>query len=221
VFRAECLRYEAQIKAIDIVPRGRANATRLAHADGYVDDLLCHNSRFRAAPRPRLVVILRRKLRRGLLRGLLRSGEASFFFSSAGSILLTSVVPMQRRKIGVIVRAATTLALLASGASADAADVAICSLVAKPSNFDRQAVTFQGIATAVKKTTSRRGNDYTLFKLQGPGDCGTVDVFMWGHPKLSNGDHVRVEGVFESVHHQDRSVFYNQVEATKVLPVPK
>jgi hypothetical protein len=27
LFRAECLRYEAQIKAIDIVPRGRANAT--------------------------------------------------------------------------------------------------------------------------------------------------------------------------------------------------
>jgi hypothetical protein len=111
--------------------------------------------------------------------------------------------------------------LLTSIASADAAEVAICSLVAKPSNFDRQPVTFQGTATAVKKTTSRRGNDYTLFKLQGPGDCGTVDVFMWGHPKLSNGDHVRVEGVFESVHHQDRSVFYNQVEATKVVPVPK
>ena len=90
---------------------------------------------------------------------------------------------------------AATLALLASIASADAAEVAICSLVAKPSNFDRQPVTFQGIATAVKKTTSRRGNDYTLFKLQGPGDCGTVDVFMWGHPKLSNGGHVRVEGV--------------------------
>ena len=127
---------------------------------------------------------------------------------------------MQRRKIGVIGRAAT-LALLASIASADGAEVAICSLVAKPSNFDHQPVTFQGTATAVKKTTSRRGNDYTLFKLQGPGGCGTVDVFMWGHPKLSNGDHVRVEGVFESVHHQDRSVFYNQVEATKVVPVPK
>jgi hypothetical protein len=33
LFGAERLRYEAQIKAIDIVPRGRANATRLAHAD--------------------------------------------------------------------------------------------------------------------------------------------------------------------------------------------
>jgi hypothetical protein len=94
-----------------------------------------------------------------------------------------SVLPMRRRKIGVIGRVAT-LALLASGAGADAAEVAICSLVTKPANFDRQAVTFQGTATAVKKTTSRRGNDYTLFKLQGPRDCGTVDVFMWGPPQI-------------------------------------
>ena len=78
LLRAERWRYEAQIKAIHILPRGRANATRLAHADGYVDDLLCQDSRFRAAPRLRLVVILRQKLRRGLLRGLLRSGETSF-----------------------------------------------------------------------------------------------------------------------------------------------
>jgi hypothetical protein len=116
---------------------------------------------------------------------------------------------------------AATLALLASGARADAADVAICSLVAKPSNFDRQAITFQGVATGVKKKTSRRGNGYTLFKLQGTGSCGSIDVFIWGHPKLSDGDHVRVEGVFETVHHQDQLVFYNQVEATKIVPAPK
>ncbi len=127
---------------------------------------------------------------------------------------------MQRRNVGVVGQVAT-LALLASVAGTDAADVAICSLVTKPSNFDRQAITFQGTATAVKRKNSRRGNDYTLFKLQGPGGCGTVDVFIWGHPKLSDGDHVRVEGVFETVHHQDQFVFYNQVEATKVVPAPK
>jgi hypothetical protein len=82
--------------------------------------------------------------------------------------------------------------LLASGARADAADVAICSLVAKPSNFDRQAITFQGVATGVKKETSRRGNGYALFKLQGTERCGSIDVFIWGHPKLSDGDHVRL-----------------------------
>ena len=47
------------------------------------------------------------------------------------------------------------------------------------------------------------------------------NIFMWGHPKLGNGDHVRVEGVFETIHHQDRSIFYNQVEATKVIPLPR
>ena len=127
---------------------------------------------------------------------------------------------MHLTKTGLIGQAAI-LALLASGASADAADVAICSLVAKPSNFDRQAITFQGTVRDVKKKTSRRGNDYTLFKLQGPGGCGNVDVFIWGHPKLSDGDHVRVEGIFETVHHQDQLVFYNQVEATKIFPAPK
>jgi hypothetical protein len=121
-------------------------------------------------------------------------------------------------RLGLIGQAAA-LALL--GAGAEAADVAICSVVAKPSNFDRQAITFQGVTTGVKKKTSRRGNDYTLFKLQGAGGCGTIDVFIWGHPKLGDGDHVRVEGVFETVHHQDQFVFYNQVEATKVAPAPK
>src|SRR5580704_15562345 len=111
LLRAECCRYDARIKAIDTLPRGRANATRLAHADGYVDDLLCYDSPFRAAPRRRLVVILRRKLRRGLLRVLLRSGK-DFVSSSADTIFLMSVLPMRRRKIGVIGRA-VTLALLA------------------------------------------------------------------------------------------------------------
>jgi hypothetical protein len=125
---------------------------------------------------------------------------------------------MQRGNIGLI-RGAATLALLASAAVPNAAEVGVCSLVAKPTNFDRQAVTLQGTATAVKETTSRQGNNYTLFKLQDPGGCGGVNVFTWGHPKLNNGNHVRVEGVFETVHHQDRSIFYNQVEATKITPV--
>ena len=79
LLRAECWRYEAQIKPIYILSRGRANATRLAHADGYVDDLLCHDSRFRAAPRRRPVVILREKLRRGRCEGYCGQGRLPFF----------------------------------------------------------------------------------------------------------------------------------------------
>ena len=69
--------------------------------------------------------------------------------------------------IGLIAGAATP-ALLGSAAIPIAAEVGLCSLVAKPANFDRQAVTLQGAATAVKKTTSRQGNNYTLFQTRGP-----------------------------------------------------
>ena len=89
---------------------------------------------------------------------------------------------MQRTKLGVLGQAAALALLLPSVARADAAEVAICSLVAKPSTFDRQTITLQGTATAVKKKNSRRGNDYTLFKLQGAGGCGSIDVFIWGIP---------------------------------------
>jgi len=116
---------------------------------------------------------------------------------------------------------AITFALLTSVATSNAAEVGVCSIVAKPANFDHQTVTLQGTASALRETTSRRGNDYTTFKLQDPSGCGGVNIFTWGHPTLSNGDHVSVEGVFQTEHHQGRYTFYNEVEATKVTSLPR
>jgi hypothetical protein len=79
----------------------------------------------------------------------------------------------------------------------------------------------QGTAVGVKETTSHRGNDYTTFKLQDPSGCGAVNIFAWGHPALKNGDQVRVDGVFETEHHQGRYTFHNEAEATKVTSVPR
>jgi hypothetical protein len=110
-------------------------------------------------------------------------------------------------------------ALLASVATeAKAAEVAVCSIIDTPTSFDHQAVTLQGTVTGLKETTSRRGNEYTTFKLQDPSGCGAVTIFSWGHPTLSNGDRVRVDGVFETEHHQGQYKFYNEVQATKVVP---
>ena len=112
------------------------------------------------------------------------------------------------------------LVLLWSAVS-NAAEVAICQLVAKPANFDHENVTLQGGVAGLKETTSRAGNDYATFKLQDQGGSCAVSVFTWGHPALTNNDHVRVEGVFEIEHHQGRYTFYNEVQATKVIPVPR
>ena len=100
-----------------------------------------------------------------------------------------------------------------------AAEIGVCQLVAKPASFDHQNVILQGSVMGLKETTSRAGNDYTTFKLQ-DGSC-TVSIFAWGHPALTNSDHVRIEGVFETEHHQGRYTFYNEVEATKVTPVAR
>jgi hypothetical protein len=114
-----------------------------------------------------------------------------------------------------------TLFVLLTVAFANAADISIHSIVSNPSGFDHQTIMLQGTAVAVKETTSQRGNDYTTFKLQDPGSGDSISIFTWGHPVLGNGDHVRVEGVFEREHHQGRYTFYNEVEASKVTPLSR
>jgi hypothetical protein len=136
--------------------------------------------------------------------------------SQAGSQEVASGPPSPHSK--------TMLAITDIGVSSSpedtAAQVGVCAIVAKPADFNHQTVTLQGTATALKETTSHRGNDYTTFKLQDPSGCGAVSVFTWGHAAMSNGDQVRVEGVFETVHRVRQYTFHNEVEATKVTPVP-
>jgi hypothetical protein len=108
------------------------------------------------------------------------------------------------------------LALLVPVAS-HAADASICSITQSPKRFDHQTVTLQGTTSALKQTRSQRGNDYTTFKLQSREGCA-VDIFTFGHPAVNNGDQVRVDGVFETEHHQGRYTFYNEIQATKVAP---
>jgi RecJ-like exonuclease len=126
---------------------------------------------------------------------------------------------MRPKKVRFFARA-TILALLWSFTIATAAEVGVCAIVDKPASFNHQTVTLQGIVTALKETTSRRGNDYTTFKLQDPSGCGAVSIFAWGHPTVNNGDRVHVDGVFETEHHQGHYTFYNEIEATKVTAAP-
>jgi hypothetical protein len=126
---------------------------------------------------------------------------------------------MQPRK--ALITGGTTLALLSSFAVISAAEVGVCAIVGNPAKYDHQTVALQGTTTALKETTSQRGNEYTTFNLQDPSGCGAIKVFTWGHPAMNNGDHVRVEGTFETVHRQGRYTFYNEVEATKVTPEPR
>ena len=52
--------------------------------------------------------------------------------------------------------------------------------VLDPAAFDGQNVTLDGTVTDLKEKRSRKGNDYTTFKLQ---DCGAVNIFTWVTPR--------------------------------------
>jgi hypothetical protein len=117
-----------------------------------------------------------------------------------------------------LMRLLTVIFLALMPSVVQAAEVVVHSIVNNPTAFDHQSVTLQGIAAAVKETTSRRGNDYTTFKLQDASNGETVSVFTWGHPTLASGQCVQVDGVFETEHHQGSYTFHNEVEATKVSP---
>jgi hypothetical protein len=121
---------------------------------------------------------------------------------------------MLHKRLAFVVIAA--VALSSSAVMTSAAEIGVCQLAANRVSFDHQNVSLQGVVISLKETTSRAGNDYTTFKLQ-DGGCD-VNTFMWGHPTLTNGDRVHVDGVFETEHHQGRYTFYNEVQATKITP---
>lgn len=101
----------------------------------------------------------------------------------------------------------------------NAAEVVIHSIAADPAKFDHQHVTLNGDVADLKEITSHAGNEYTTFQLE-DGTGSALTTFIWGHPVLQNGEHVRVDGVFETEHHAGRYTFYNEVEATNVTPSP-
>ena len=108
------------------------------------------------------------------------------------------------------------LALISPVAIANADEISVCAIIAKPADFDHAHVTLRGVADDLNETTSRSGNDYTTFKLQDPSGCGALKIFTWGHPTLNNGDRVRADGSFETVRRKGKYTFYNEVEATQI-----
>src|SRR5713101_3101067 len=114
-------------------------------------------------------------------------------------------------------RATVVVLMLFSAVLAEAREASVPSIIANPAQFEGQIVTLRGMAVAVKETVSRRGNDYTTFKLHDiSGEA--ISIFTWGHPPLKDGDIVEVVGVFQQVRHVGRYTFYNEVEAQSVRP---
>jgi hypothetical protein len=96
-----------------------------------------------------------------------------------------------------------------------ASDSAVKALLSDPAAHDGAMVNLTGTVTNLDVRVSHRGNAYYTFKLDDGG--GRITVFSFGPPPCSNGSWANVEGQFLREKKVSGYVFYNQVDATRVI----
>jgi hypothetical protein len=117
--------------------------------------------------------------------------------------------------------ASATFVLLTLISAIHAAETNVCMVSANPSDFDHRQLALEGIVAGLTKSTSRSGHKDMTFLLRSPVGCGGVIVYAQGPATLSNGDHLQVEGIFETEHRRDGSTFHNEMLATKITTLPR
>ncbi|MCS6965695.1 MAG: hypothetical protein NZ473_02865 [Candidatus Kapabacteria bacterium] len=100
-----------------------------------------------------------------------------------------------------------------------AQDIPVEELLENPQQYDGQPVSVVGTIANYREKISRAGNAYTTFRLQADG--AAVNVFIWGHQGLGDGQRVRVQGVYRRVKRVGRYTFYNEIEAWQIRRVGK
>ncbi len=93
----------------------------------------------------------------------------------------------------------------------------IQEILSHPEAYHERTLVLQGRVRNLRQKFSRRGNPYTLFRLD--DGVASLKVYLRGHPPLQEGQWVRVEGTFYAVKQVGRLRFYNELTAKRVEPV--
>ncbi len=109
------------------------------------------------------------------------------------------------------------LGLLSGLFAVPVAALTVGEVLGATDRFDQKIVTLIGTAEDVLPRVSRRGNDYTTFKLA--DTTGRINVFSWGKLSIRSGERVEVRGVFQRVKRVGKYTFYNEIEASSVQRV--
>ena len=108
------------------------------------------------------------------------------------------------------------LAIVLCGNFSDAAqETTVEKILANKDSFDGKEVSVYGTVSKLKLKTSKGGNEYTTFSLIN-GSGVSLNVFVWGHSKIKEGQKVKVIGTYRKVKKVGRYTFYNEIEATEV-----
>jgi hypothetical protein len=114
------------------------------------------------------------------------------------------------------------IVLLALIGTLDAAETdVVCKVTADPSKFDHQLLTIEGVVGWLHKGTSRNGRKDMTFYLTSPRGCGGVVVYTQEPATWTQGDRIRVEGTFEMENRREGLIFHNEVQAAKIVTLPR
>jgi len=122
-----------------------------------------------------------------------------------------------RRRAFLWVSLTFCLGLLSSILAAPVDALTVGEILGATDRFDQKSVTLIGTAEEVRPRVSRRGNEYTTFKVV--DTTGRINVFSWGILPIKPGDRVEVRGVFQRVKRVGRYTFHNEIEASSVQRV--
>lgn len=109
--------------------------------------------------------------------------------------------------------AVVAITLIAVGVLADKA-IPVDTLLAKVASYDGKTVTVTGKVAEFEAKTSKKGNKYTIFKLNGVK--GTINIYFQTHvvkaPK--NGDSVEITGVYKKERKVGSNTYKNELDAS-------
>jgi hypothetical protein len=96
-----------------------------------------------------------------------------------------------------------------------AAEINVSQLLSDPLNFDGRHVTVSGTAQSIKPVSSRLGHEYETFQLC---EQSCVKVFAVGHPHITEGERITVNGQFEADTSFGPFVLHDEILEDKTSP---
>jgi hypothetical protein len=106
------------------------------------------------------------------------------------------------------------LFLLSTAANSQAIKTTVGDILSNPDQYDGKMVQVEAKVFLPHFKTSKNGNAYTTFKLEGDGQF--LSVFSFGTLSINGGDTVRVIGMYQKVKKvgRGRYTFYNEIDAS-------
>ncbi len=104
------------------------------------------------------------------------------------------------------------LLIIISTANAQAIKATVGDILSNPDQYDGKMVQVEAKVLAPQFKTSKKGNAFTTFKLEGDGKI--LSVFSFGTLSINGGDSVKVIGRYQKVKKVGALTFFNEIDAS-------